>query len=61
MKGCAEALGLVDELQIMVAPVVVGGGRALFSGLERQIDLRLSDLTRFENGTLAVRYEVKRP
>jgi dihydrofolate reductase len=52
--------GLVDELNIAVAPVVVGEGRALFAGLEQRIDLRQADLTRFDNGTICVRYEVKR-
>jgi dihydrofolate reductase len=54
------AAGLVDELQMMVVPVLLGSGRALFSGVPRQIDLDLSDLTRFENGTFAVRYQVRR-
>ncbi|HET6151206.1 MAG TPA: dihydrofolate reductase family protein, partial [Polyangia bacterium] len=31
--------GLVDELNIAVAPVVVGEGRALFAGLKQRIDL----------------------
>jgi dihydrofolate reductase len=51
--------GLVDELNIMVAPVVVGEGRALFAGLKQRIDLRQAELSRFDNGTLYVRYEVK--
>jgi dihydrofolate reductase len=54
------AAGLVDELNIAVAPVVVGAGRRLFEGLPAgRIELRQTDLTRFENGTLGVRYEVK--
>jgi dihydrofolate reductase len=55
------AAGLVDELQVMVVPVVLGNGRALFSGLPRQIDLGPAELTRFDSGTFAVRCEVKRP
>jgi dihydrofolate reductase len=51
--------GLVDELNITVAPVVVGKGRPLFAGLERHIHFRQSELSRFENGTVYVRYEVK--
>jgi dihydrofolate reductase len=55
------AAGLVDELQIMVAPVVLGNGRSLFSGLPEQIDLGPAELTRFDNGTFVVRYQVKHP
>jgi len=54
------AAGLVDELQIIVAPVVLGTGRALFSGLSKRIDLGCAELTRFDDGTFFVRYEVKR-
>src|SRR5262245_19131350 len=53
--------GLVDELNIAVAPVVVCEGRPLFAGLKQRIDLRQTELTRFDDGTLYVRYEVKRP
>ena len=53
------AAGLVDELNIMVAPVVVGDGRALFAGLPGRIDLGIPDLTRFEDGTFVARYDVK--
>jgi len=51
--------GLVDELNVAVAPVVVGEGRPLFAGLKKQIHLRQSELSRFDNGTVYVRYEVK--
>lgn len=55
------AAGLVDELQLLVAPVVLGAGRALFSGLPGRLDLAASDLTRFDDGTFLVRYDVKHP
>lgn len=54
------AAGVVDELNIMVAPVVVGAGRALFAGMPR-IDLAPPELTRFEDGTFVARYDVTTP
>jgi dihydrofolate reductase len=54
------AADLVDELQIIVAPVVLGSGRALFSGLSRRIELGALEQSRFDDGTMFVRYEVKR-
>jgi dihydrofolate reductase len=55
----AEALraGLVDELQLFLSPVSVGGGkRALPAGV--RVDLELLDERRFANGVVAVRYRV---
>ena len=48
---------LVDELSVVVAPVVVGGGTAyLPEGL--QLDLGLLDERRFASGFVALRYAV---
>jgi len=55
------ALDLVDELHIMVAPVILGSGRALFSGLNKPIGLGPAELTRFDNGTFLTRYQIKKP
>jgi dihydrofolate reductase len=55
----AEAFraGLVDECQLFLVPVVVGGGkRALPDGV--RLDLDLLDERRFENGTVFLRYGV---
>jgi dihydrofolate reductase len=49
---------LVDELALVVAPVVAGKGRALFAGLPRHIELERTELTPAKDGTIVVRYRV---
>lgn len=56
----AQALraGLVDEIQPIVCPVVVGGGRRFFpDGL--RLDLALLEERRFAGGALVLRYAVR--
>jgi dihydrofolate reductase len=56
----ADALraGLVDEVQQFLAPVVVGGGTAIFPGGLR-LDLDLLDERRFASGFVYLRYAVR--
>jgi dihydrofolate reductase len=35
----ALAAGLVDQLTVIIAPVVMGGGKRLFEGFEQSLDL----------------------
>ena len=51
--------GLVDEFQMRVCPVVIGGGKRYFPGGVR-LDLELVEERRFRNGELFLRYEVGR-
>jgi len=53
------AADLVDELALIVAPVVLGKGRALFAGLPRRVDLERAELKPVKDGTVVVRYRVK--
>jgi dihydrofolate reductase len=58
LAGQALKAGLVDELQLFLAPVVVGGGtRGLPDGI--RVELELQDERRFGNGTVYVRYLVE--
>jgi len=49
--------GVLDELRLLVHPIVVGGGRRLFEGMSDQIPLRLVDAKTFSTGVLYLTYE----
>lgn len=56
----AQALraGLVDELQMIVCPVVIGGGKRFFPDGVR-LDLELQEERRFGSGVVFLRYAVR--
>jgi dihydrofolate reductase len=53
------AAGVVDELAISTAPVVLGGGKRLFEGFDRDLDLEVLGVWSSPYAT-HVRYAVKR-
>jgi dihydrofolate reductase len=53
-------LGLVDEYQLFVAPVVLGRGRRLFENIDDRHNLSLVDIKRFESGTALMSYAPSR-
>ena len=55
LAASATAAGLVDEYQLFVSPVAVGGGTAFFPDGIRS-DLDLLDERRFGNGVVFLRY-----
>lgn len=58
LAGEALRAGLVDELQQLLSPVVVGGGKPFLpDGL--RLDLELLDERRFGNGVVFLRYAVR--
>ena len=60
LAGAALRAGLVDELALLVVPVVVGGGTPLLPDGVR-LDLDLLEQRRFGRGTVLMRYRVRTP
>ncbi|XVV00939.1 dihydrofolate reductase family protein [Actinosynnema sp. CA-248983] len=54
----ALRLGVLDELRLVVNPVLLGGGRRLFDGTYPKADLRLTATRRFDSGALLLTYTV---
>jgi dihydrofolate reductase len=52
--------GLVDELRLIVYPLVVGDGRALFGAMERRHALELSKAERLSDGRISLVYALGR-
>jgi dihydrofolate reductase len=50
-------LGLIDEYEFVVQPMLVGHGPTLFAGLSKRVDLRLVGRLEFGSGAVAMRYE----
>jgi dihydrofolate reductase len=53
-------LGLIDEYEFVVHPILAGHGPTLFAGLSNHVDLRLVSRLEFGSGAVAMRYEPKR-
>ena len=48
--------GLVDELRIMVNPVVIGKGKPLFKGIDKKVKLKLEKTRNFKDGNVLLYY-----
>lgn len=59
LAAAAIAAGLVDEVRLLLVPVVVGGGKPVFPRGQR-LDLELLAERRFAGGTVHLSYRVRR-
>ena len=53
MDNCRR---LIDEIRLIVHPVVLGKGQALFGGVRKRVALRLVEAKATESGTVIVTY-----
>ena len=53
-------LGLIDEYEFVVHPVLAGHGPTLLAGLRERIELELVDRHEFRSGAVALRYRPTR-
>ena len=48
--------GLIDEFQVMVNPVILGGGRTMFDEVGKKLNLKLETTRAFRNGNVLLNY-----
>ncbi len=53
-------LGLIDEYEFIVQPILAGHGPTLLTGLHERIQLELVDRQEFRSGAVALRYRSTR-
>jgi dihydrofolate reductase len=49
-------LGLVDEIQLLVNPIILGGGKALFKDVNDRHALKLVQAKPFKSGKVSLIY-----
>ena len=56
LAGACMELDLVDEVELFVSPVVLGGGTPFFPPLDRRIDFELLETRTFGSRVVHLRY-----
>jgi dihydrofolate reductase len=50
-------MGFIDELRVMVNPVVLGNGKSLFKGIHEKLNLKLLKTKTFRSGNVLLYYQ----
>jgi dihydrofolate reductase len=50
-------MGLVDELRIMINPIILGEGNSLFRTTDKRIGLKLLKTRPFDSGNVLLYYQ----
>ena len=50
--------GLLDEIRVMINPIVIGKGTPLFQGLKNKVNFQLTNSRNFANGNVLLTYQV---
>ena len=53
-------LGLADEINITIVPILLGDGTSFFDSIGKEIPLHLKDVTAFKDGMVEMVYEIKK-
>jgi dihydrofolate reductase len=48
---------LIDSYQLVINPIILGTGKAMFEGLDKHLQLKLTSTKVFKNGNVVVSYE----
>ncbi len=53
-------LGLIDEYQILVHPVILGSGKPLFQDIKDQVKLKLVQTRTHPSGVVVLYYQLRK-
>jgi dihydrofolate reductase len=48
---------LIDEYQIAMCPIMLGGGKSMFYGIKQNLSLKLNGSRSFQNGNVFLTYQ----
>jgi dihydrofolate reductase len=49
-------MGLIDEIWLSMHPVILGGGKPLFTGIKHRVDLHLAESKTYATGLVSLKY-----